>query len=79
MIMFEKVKCMASNKENFKETGKDIGNAFKNFGKAVGTTMKVAFHTFNMYKGTMVVDCRGYRYRALAGIINLFRRPFVKG
>ena len=41
-------------------------------------TMKVAFHTFNMYKGVMVVDCRGYRYRALAGIINFFRRPFVK-
>ena len=34
---------MASNKENFKETGKDIGKAFKNFGKAMGTTMKVAF------------------------------------
>ena len=34
---------MATNKENFKETGKDIGHAFKNFGKAMGTTMKVAF------------------------------------
>lgn len=34
---------MAENKENFKETGKDIGHAFKNFGKAMGTTMKVAF------------------------------------
>lgn len=34
---------MANNKENFKETGKDIGHAFKNFGKAMGTTMKVAF------------------------------------
>ena len=43
MIMFEKVTYMASNKDNFKETGKDIGHAFKNFGKAVGTTMKVAF------------------------------------
>ena len=32
-----------SNKENFKETGKDIGHAFANFGKAMGTTMKVAF------------------------------------
>ena len=42
-------------------------------------TMKVAFHTFNMYKGVMVVDCRGYRYKVLAGIINFFRRPFVKG
>ena len=42
-------------------------------------TMKVAFHTFNMYKGVMVVDCRGYRYRVLAGIVNFFRRPFVKG
>ena len=42
-------------------------------------TMKVAFHTFNMYKGMMVVDCRGYRYKVLAGIINFFRRPFVKG
>ena len=40
-------------------------------------TMKVAFHTFNMYKGVMVVDCRGYRYRALAGIINFFRRLFL--
>ena len=42
-------------------------------------TMKVAFHTFNMYKGVMVVDCRGYRYKVLAGVINFFRRPFVKG
>lgn len=41
--MFEKVITMASNKDNFKETGKDIGHAFKNFGKAMGTTMKVAF------------------------------------
>ena len=41
-------------------------------------TMKVAFHTFNMYKGVMVVDCRGYRYKTAAGIINFFRRPFVK-
>ena len=42
-------------------------------------TMKVAFHTFNMYKGVMVMDCRGYRYRIAAGIINFFRRLFVKG
>lgn len=42
-------------------------------------TMKVAFHTFNMYKGVMVMDCRGYRYRVAAGIINFFRRLFVKG
>ena len=41
-------------------------------------TMKVAFHTFNMYKGVMVVDCRGYRYKVAAGIINFFRRLFVK-
>ena len=41
--MFEKVITMASNKDNFKETGNDIGHAFKNFGKAMGTTMKVAF------------------------------------
>ena len=34
---------MANNKDNFKETGKDIGHAFANFGKAMGTTMKVAF------------------------------------
>ena len=40
-------------------------------------TMKVAFHTFNMYKGVMVVDCRGYRYRVPAGIINFFRRLFL--
>lgn len=32
-----------SNKENFKQTGKNIGKAFANFGKAMGTTMKVAF------------------------------------
>lgn len=32
-----------NNKENFKESGKDIGHAFKNFGKAMGTTMKVVF------------------------------------
>ncbi len=42
-------------------------------------TMKVAFHTFNMYKGVMVVDCRGYRYKVIAGIINFFRGLFVKG
>lgn len=42
-------------------------------------TMKVAFHTFNMYKGVMVMDCRGYRYTVAAGIINFFRRLFVKG
>ena len=36
-----------------------------------------AFHTFNMYKGVMVVDCRGYRYRVPAGIINFFRRLFL--
>ena len=41
-------------------------------------TMKVAFHTFNMYKGVIVVDCRGYRYKVAAGIINFFRRLFVK-
>ncbi len=41
-------------------------------------TMKVAFHTFNMYKGVMVVDCRGYRYKVAAGIINFFKRLFVK-
>ena len=32
-----------SNKENFKKTGKNIGKAFANFGKAMSTTMKVAF------------------------------------
>ena len=42
-------------------------------------TMKVAFHTFNMYKGVMVVDCRGYRYKVIASIINFFRGLFVKG
>ena len=30
-------------KEDWKKAGKSIGNAFKNFGKAVGTTAKVAF------------------------------------
>ena len=34
---------MSNNKENFKDTGKGFGRAFKNFGKAMGTTMKVAF------------------------------------
>lgn len=32
-----------SLKNNFKEMGKNIGKAFKNFGVAVGTTAKVAF------------------------------------
>lgn len=40
--------------------------------------MKVAFHTLNMYKDMIVVDCRGYRFRMLAGIINAFRSPFIK-
>lgn len=30
-------------KDKWKKTGKDTGKAFGNFGKAIGTTMKVAF------------------------------------
>ncbi len=32
-----------SRKESWKTFGKNTGNAFKNFGKAMATTMKVAF------------------------------------
>lgn len=32
-----------SRKESWKAFGKNTGNAFKNFGKAMTTTMKVAF------------------------------------
>ena len=32
-----------SRKESWKKFGKNTGNAFKNFGKAMATTMKVAF------------------------------------
>lgn len=31
-------------KDKWKTAGKNIGGAFKNFGKAMGTTMKVAFN-----------------------------------
>ncbi len=32
-----------STKESWKKTGKSIGKAFSNLGKAIGTTAKVAF------------------------------------
>ena len=39
------------NKEEWKQTGKDTGEAFKSLGKAINTTAKVAFTDESNYNG----------------------------
>ena len=39
------------NKQEWKQTGKDTGEAFKSLGKAIGTTAKVTFTDETNYNG----------------------------